>query len=94
MISYDVGHAKSYDVVGAVKSYCWVSVGPCDWYNVKSDGGGCEMYRWCLCWCIEVFGQYGYCTGLFWSRTTMIPGCAKNTSIVAYVECLSICHLT
>ena len=30
----------------------------------------------------------------FWSRTTMIPGCVKNTSIVAYVKCLSICHLT
>ena len=30
----------------------------------------------------------------FWSRITMIPGCAKITFIVAYVECLSICHLT
>ena len=43
VISYDVGHAKSYDVVGAVKSYCWVSVGPCDWCHVKSYGGGSEM---------------------------------------------------
>ena len=52
---------KLYEVVGAVKSYCWVSVGPCDWCHVKSYGGGSEMY----CWGIEVFGQYGYCTGLF-----------------------------
>ena len=65
VIAYDVGHAKSYDVVGAVKSYCWVSVGPCDWCHVKSYGGDSEMYRWCFCCCIDVFGQYGYCTGLF-----------------------------